>query len=330
MCKTTRFIILSSALLLGVSHAQVTTNAIHAELERIQDDRDALRSTIVREWVSASNIRGTSDILYSCLLTLLACIYTVLHLNVPPRGAGAMHMLLAKCLWGFAALVAPEIVLFYASSQYFEARGLARFLSGEETRQAKKLRKGGVTQGGEVVEAAVTASEPEAVEVAASAEAIQTAPESTEGDQASTAEKSTPTESVPLDPFDFNTKHGFFLTMGGLQIMRPSVDGEIPAALSLEGIKMLAKINLDALKISPLSIDDRSKADTIQKALVLLQVTWMATQCIARTAYGLPICLLELHTMVHVICALAMYGFWFKVSPCFPTACLYFEATKEG
>jgi len=62
------------------------------------------------------------------------------------------------------------------------------------------------------------------------------------------------------------------------------------------------------------AIEDRSKANIIQKALVILQVTWMAVQCITRRVYGLPVSLLEIHTMVHVICALTVYAFWFEVS----------------
>lgn len=61
-------------------------------------------------------------------------------------------------------------------------------------------------------------------------------------------------------------------------------------------------------------ISDKSKANILQKALVLFQVTWMAIQCTTRRVYGLPLTLLEIHTMVHVLCAMALYAFWFKVS----------------
>lgn len=63
-------------------------------------------------------------------------------------------------------------------------------------------------------------------------------------------------------------------------------------------------------------IDARSKANQFQKALVLLQVSWMALQCITRRAYGLPLTLLEVHTMVHVVCAVLLYIFWFEVCVC--------------
>ena len=65
--------------------------------------------------------------------------------------------------------------------------------------------------------------------------------------------------------------------------------------------------------ISKLKINAKSKADPIQKTLVLLQVSCMIVQCIVRRTYGLPLTLLEVHTMVHVICAILLYVFWFEV-----------------
>lgn len=61
-------------------------------------------------------------------------------------------------------------------------------------------------------------------------------------------------------------------------------------------------------------IEDQSKQDAFQKILVAGQVLWMALQCAVRKCYGLPLTLLEVHTMVHVVCALSMYCFWLKVS----------------
>lgn len=82
--------------------------------------------------------------------------------------------------------------------------------------------------------------------------------------------------------------------------------------LSVNGVLQLARMG-HFLPIPRSKINDKSKADTLQKVLVMTQVTWMATQCIVRFAYGLPISLLEIHTMVHVICAITMFLFWIKV-----------------
>lgn len=61
-------------------------------------------------------------------------------------------------------------------------------------------------------------------------------------------------------------------------------------------------------------ISDKSKANLLGKGLVCIQVAWFLIQCIARAAAGYPLALLEVHTMVHVVCALLMYALWWEVS----------------
>lgn len=60
-------------------------------------------------------------------------------------------------------------------------------------------------------------------------------------------------------------------------------------------------------------INASSKADHLQKGLVMFQVTWLVLQCSVRRGYGLPLSLLEIHTMVHVVCAVILYAFWLEV-----------------
>lgn len=67
------------------------------------------------------------------------------------------------------------------------------------------------------------------------------------------------------------------------------------------------------LPITRGKINDKSKADYFQKILVIIQVLWMAVQCITRKYYNLPLTLLEVHTMIHVACAICLYICWLKV-----------------
>ncbi len=101
--------------------------------------------------------------------------------------------------------------------------------------------------------------------------------------------------------------------MGGFELAMADDPDERIRTLSPEGLLKLAAMDMAPFMIPRSRIEDRSKADTLQKALVLLQVSWMMLQCIARKAYRLPLTLLELHTMVHVVCAVVMYAFWLKV-----------------
>jgi hypothetical protein len=102
--------------------------------------------------------------------------------------------------------------------------------------------------------------------------------------------------------------------MGGFVIPTQDIDpAQSRSTLTVDGILSLAReghfISIDESQIS-----DRSKADIFAKGFVCLQVLWMLIQCIARKSAGYPLTLLELHTFVHVGCALAIYVLWFKVS----------------
>jgi hypothetical protein len=125
-------------------------------------------------------------------------------------------------------------------------------------------------------------------------------------------EKEKENGGIPKHTFDL--KYGFFVVMGGFEVSVSEIyDDTEKMSLRPNGVIQLAKLGY-TLNVSEASIDDKGKANLVQKSLVMLQVTWMATQCITRRAYGFPLTLLEIHTMVHVVCALVMYFFWFYVS----------------
>lgn len=140
-----------------------------------------------------------------------------------------------------------------------------------------------------------------------------------------------------LVQFVFDLRYTFFIVMGGVRVHTSTLAkflspdelqkvadmysaaslGEKPDdrptwQLTPVGLLDLARLG-HWLYISPQRIRDRSKADGLQKCLVLLQVSWMLASCVARKAYGLPLTLLEVYIIVHIVCAFAMYAFWFKV-----------------
>lgn len=84
-------------------------------------------------------------------------------------------------------------------------------------------------------------------------------------------------------------------------------------AVSPIGLIQLARLG-HFIMVPESLIKDKSKANAFQKVLVLLQISWMALQCIVKRAHGFPLLLIEVHTMVHVFCAILMYAMWIKVS----------------
>jgi hypothetical protein len=77
-------------------------------------------------WVSAPTTRGTFGLLVSCVLTLILCLWTSLHLNLPCKDETAIGRVSRKLKWTLLALFAPEIVVFTAWRQYVSAQALSK------------------------------------------------------------------------------------------------------------------------------------------------------------------------------------------------------------
>lgn len=112
--------------------------------------------------------------------------------------------------------------------------------------------------------------------------------------------------------------HGFYAGMGGYVIDLDSTGIEsgptfIPQAsrltLTPRGVHLLAECGL-LPEVSKEEIEDKSKTDGIGKFLSCLQAGWMLVQVVDRLVLDLPVTLLEVNTIGHVLCALAIYVLW--------------------
>ena len=130
------YIICYFATLTVVAYGSPT---IEEEIVAAAGNRIILRTKIASSWVEGPNVRGTSEILRSCIITLIACIYTAIHLNIPPAGEGRWHLVYHKSKWVAMALFAPEVVLYTACRQLVEARMLVEKLN--ELRSAKSISR---------------------------------------------------------------------------------------------------------------------------------------------------------------------------------------------
>jgi hypothetical protein len=83
------------------------------------------------KFTSVPNVRGTLDIVWACFTILLLCTWSVQHLNIQPlakpRAAGQYVRLVVfqikrKAKWMLLTLVAPEILIGLALSQFVAAR----------------------------------------------------------------------------------------------------------------------------------------------------------------------------------------------------------------
>ena len=124
---------------------------------------------------------------------------------------------------------------------------------------------------------------------------------------------------APIDALTFHTlvptelERGFYIEMGGYELVPDKIDlpldfsGRVTSrgAIELFRFGQLPEVPLELIK-------DQSKTDVLAKVFVCIQASWMIVQCIARSVQALPLTLLEIHTIMHVMCALLMSGLWIK------------------
>ena len=123
---TLLFMIYYFATQISLAHSSPT---VGEEISAAAGNLTILKTKMISSWVQQSNLRGTSGILWSCIVTLIVCIYTAMHLNIPPAHVGKWRFLRHKAIWVCLALLAPEIVLLCAYRQFAEARKLVKELN---------------------------------------------------------------------------------------------------------------------------------------------------------------------------------------------------------
>lgn len=83
----------------------------------------ANNKTIIHGWVAEPDGRGTWSIVWSCLVTIFICTWSVLHLDVRKRH-GRWYLFFRKVKWMLIAALVPEYILILAVDNFFQARSL--------------------------------------------------------------------------------------------------------------------------------------------------------------------------------------------------------------
>ena len=203
-------------------------------------------------FVSDPNGRGTLSPVISCLLTLLFCVWSALHLNIPVKDQSLLQHLLVNARWIITGIYAPELVVFTAWSQWCSARILSNIVRVE----------------GHACERSNTAFR-------------------THSDE-------------------WTLTHGFFASTGGFAFdVRHLKNDFLPSGyperltLTARGMALLARCG-QLPDVTQADITDKSKANDIAEALVLIQASWMLVQIIGRLLARMPVTLLEVNTIAHV------------------------------
>ncbi|KAH6712711.1 hypothetical protein BKA61DRAFT_485169 [Leptodontidium sp. MPI-SDFR-AT-0119] len=90
-------------------------------------------SNVTIKWQPEPALRGTFTIITTCAITLLLCVYSSVHLNLPAINQRRTLVWLRRTAWILGALLAPEYIIFTAQIQRSRAKLLL-----DEAREAFK------------------------------------------------------------------------------------------------------------------------------------------------------------------------------------------------
>ncbi|KAG2152845.1 hypothetical protein DEU56DRAFT_977229 [Suillus clintonianus] len=188
-------------------------------------------------------------------------------------------------------LIAPELIIAWASRQFFSAIAIAKRFNDASSAQPAEAHD----------------HHPESSGALRPAEDALSA-------QPAEAHDHHPESSGALRPAEFRDwtiTHGFFVWMGGFILY---VDGQPRATLTPdELLHFVLQGSVDMPVIPKADIKDRSKGDIISKGIAILQLVWFICQLVARHVQNLPISLLEVDTLaVAVLTFIAYLWWWWK------------------
>lgn len=209
-------------------------------------------------YVGDPNGRGTLSLIISCVLTLILCVWSALHLNVPSSSQTTLASLLTQCRWIITGVYAPELVVFTAWRQWSSAKLLSNLVDRQRRhgKQSHDIWDEGMLPPGRLSS-------------------------------------------------EWTMTHSFFASTGGFAF--ETADDEAPylpngcdrLTLTARGVAFLASCG-HLPDVSKADITDKSKANNVAKALVIIQASWMLLQVIGRLLASLPVTLLEVNTIAHV------------------------------
>ena len=243
-------------------------------------------------WQSEPNDRGTWSIISSCLITLILCLWTALHLNIPAT-EGDTHQWQRKTRWLLVGLLAPEMIVFLALNQRRVARRL--------TRKMRSVFK-------EAPEPCFRSKLP----FVGHRLAASRSPESDSENNAKNGSQS-------LRRHSWTQVHSFYAISGGFAFDTRAANpnflpgGRTRVTLRPHGLRYIAEHAPELIPdMSAEDIKDKSKVDGLGKFLVCVQAIWFCTQTIFRLAQNYPISFMELNTFAHSLCALLVYFLWWN------------------
>ncbi|KAL3465910.1 hypothetical protein BJX64DRAFT_252147 [Aspergillus heterothallicus] len=270
-------------------------------------------------WTSSPDVRGTSDILWSCGAIFLVCTWKCMHFNLPSHeeSEAGWHtfwgwlpywptrlrwkVILRQASWMCIIAIAPELGISMAADEFWQAWKLRRKVDspGFTLTHAFYALMGGFV----IAVPAEKDDKAESSEAQASSDALERA-------------------SKPPPPYPENLEYFSVQSRAPERADDGSEDGDEDDTERYELVDSLAvftifpSITRDTRssmlfpRVAEEDIVNQTKSDPLTKTFAILQCAWLVIQSIARTSQGLPLTELELTTLAFTACAFIMYALW--------------------
>ncbi|KAI0059779.1 hypothetical protein BV25DRAFT_1918174 [Artomyces pyxidatus] len=265
--------------------------------------------------------RTRYTIIWSSLVTILACVWTAVHRNVPePESDGESRFWrMMGQVWEAAKIVvvtvlAPEWVLAWAVRQWLNARRVVKELEwargggkAEMPTWIKRKRKDRLQY--QKIRVEMTKNKKgdgtQEENVSTQLAAARRSGEKLEGEQQMFNIADVNKQTGRVDG-KWTARHGFFVIMGGFHFY---VAGKPQHPLSRDDVVLLI---MSGELVPPTDEEIRkwSQSDVLSKTLAVVQTLWFVVQVIARRIEGLPITQLEIMTLAYTVITVAMYVAW--------------------
>ena len=112
---------------------QISTGAladdVTSRIFNAHGNKTILKTEIAPAWVPPLMFRGSFDILRLCVLTLILCVYTTVHLNVPSQRSHWWYPNWIQLKWIMIALFSPDVLVYTAFRQLIAAWMLSKQLN---------------------------------------------------------------------------------------------------------------------------------------------------------------------------------------------------------
>jgi hypothetical protein len=235
------------------------------------DQAPAGAASLYHGWKKGPNVRGTLDILWTCIITMFLGSWSALFLNLPEEKSGKSRYFLNKGRWMIVILLFPEMITGIAAEQWRSARQSMEDFKSLETKWAALNE-----------DRPRTLLNDEMAKIRSNLSSIKASP--------------------------WSMRHAFFADMGGVLLHCPDFPPFPINAYQLNNL--IAKGHVAYPEISQKEIWDKNKADGFARLVTLLQIIWFTVQCIGRAVQHLTITTLELSTLSFIFCTVNTLYFW--------------------